>query len=127
MRRRDFIAGAAGAAAWPLAARAQRNEQVRLGELWGGRHDGSLTQTLLVSLRNELTKLGWVEGRDLKVDYRFDENDPRLRAAFAEELVNLQPDAIFAAGGPARLAVKQRTNVIPIVFAGGVKIGALLH
>ena len=119
MRRRTFIAGLGSAVAWPLAARAQRNEQVRLGELWSGRRDGPLTQTLLVSLRNELTKLGWVEGRNLKVDYRFDENDPRLRAAFAEELVNLRPDAIFALGGPARLAVKQRTNVIPIVFAGG--------
>ena len=117
MRRRDFIAGAAGAAAWPLAARAQRNEQVRLGELWDGPR--GLIQPLLVSLRNELTELGWVEGRNLKVDYRFGENDPRLRAAYAEELVNLRPDAILAIGGPALLAVKERTQVIPIVFAGG--------
>jgi putative ABC transport system substrate-binding protein len=78
-----------------------------------------INATLLVSLRNELMKLGWVEGSNLRVDYRVDELDPRLRAAYAEELVNLRPNAIFVFTGPAVLTVKERTQVIPIVFAGG--------
>ena len=92
MKRREFIAGLGSVAAWPLAARAQRSEQVRLGVLWGGHRDSLITQTDVSALGDELSKLGWVEGRNLRVDYRIDENDPRLRAAFAEELVNLRPN-----------------------------------
>jgi putative ABC transport system substrate-binding protein len=119
MRRREFIVGLGSAAAWPVAARAQRTEQVRVGELWGGPRDAPLNRTLFPAFRDELSKLGWVEGRNLRVDYRFTDFDDRLRAAFAEELVNLRPNAIFAQSGPALLAVKQRTQVIPIVFVGG--------
>jgi putative ABC transport system substrate-binding protein len=63
--------------------------------------------------------LGWVEGGNLRMDYRFTGGDPDRIAAYAEELVNLRPDLIFAISGPAAHAVQQRTPVIPIVFIGG--------
>jgi putative tryptophan/tyrosine transport system substrate-binding protein len=74
-------------------------------------------QSNLGALREGLTTFGWVEGRNLRMDYRF--GDPGRLAAYAEELVNLQPDVIFALTGPAARAVQQRTSVIPIVFVGG--------
>src|SRR6516165_2787418 len=63
--------------------------------------------------------LGWVEGGNLRMDYRFGGGDPDRLAAYAEELVNLRPDLIFALSGPAARAVQQRTAAIPIVFVGG--------
>ena len=62
--------------------------------------------------------LGWVEGGNLRMDYRFGGGDPDRLAAYAEELVNLRPDLIFALSGPAARAVQQRTAAIPIVFIG---------
>src|SRR6516165_3599972 len=63
--------------------------------------------------------LGWVEGGNLRMDYRFAAGDPDRLAAYAEELVNLRSDLIFAITGPAARAVQQRTAAIPIVFVGG--------
>jgi putative ABC transport system substrate-binding protein len=63
--------------------------------------------------------LGWVEGGNLRMDYRFAGGDPDRLAAYAEELVNLRPDLILAINGPAARAIQQRTAVIPIVFVGG--------
>jgi putative tryptophan/tyrosine transport system substrate-binding protein len=62
--------------------------------------------------------LGWSEGGNLQMDYRFADNDPSRLAAYAEELVNLKPDVIFAYSGPAARALQRRTSAIPIVFAG---------
>jgi putative ABC transport system substrate-binding protein len=125
MRRRDFIAAigstvAGSAAAWPRAARAQQRERVRrVGLLTIASESDPLMQALVVRFREELAKLGWVEGRNLRIDYRFATSDPGRLAAYAEELVNLRPDVIFALAGPAARAVQQRTRVIPIVFSGG--------
>jgi putative ABC transport system substrate-binding protein len=66
-----------------------------------------------------LATFGWVEGRNLRIDYRLAGDDPSSLAASAEELVNLRPDVIFAYTGPAALAIQQHTQVIPIVFVGG--------
>jgi len=71
------------------------------------------------ALRQELQRLGWVEGRNLHVDYRFAGSDLGRVTAHAAELVNLGPDVIFVVGGPAVQAVQQRTQTIPIVFVGG--------
>jgi putative ABC transport system substrate-binding protein len=68
--------------------------------------------------RERLAMLGWVEGGNLRMDYRFADGDPDRLAAYAEELVNLRPDLIFTFNGPAARAVQQRTAVIPIVFVG---------
>jgi putative tryptophan/tyrosine transport system substrate-binding protein len=117
MKRREFIAGL-GAAAWPLAARAAETQR-RLGALLFGRDDDPVYQSVLGAFREGLATFGWVEGRNLGIDYRFAGGDPSRLAADAEELVNLRPDVIFATGGLAALAVQQRTSVIPIVFVGG--------
>jgi putative ABC transport system substrate-binding protein len=125
MRRREFIArlGAAGAyVAMPRFARAQQDTRVRrLAALFGG--DENRTATNLASLRNELAKLGWVEGRNLRIDLRFSSADRPV--AYAEEMVNLRPDVIFVIAGPMAVAVQQRTSVIPIVFVGGFDAAAL--
>jgi hypothetical protein len=90
MRRRDFIAGLCSAATWPLAAWAQRSEQARLGVLVSGRRDGPLTRTL----RDELARLGWVEGHNLRIDFRSDEGV--LNAASGGVLPNLVAVIIVA-------------------------------
>ena len=112
MRRRDLITLLAGATAWPIAVRAQQNDRVRrVGALFTGAN-----QSDLAAFRERLAMLGWVEGGNLRMDYRFADGDPDRLAAYAEELVNLRPDLIVAVGGPAARAVQQRTSVIPIVF-----------
>jgi putative ABC transport system substrate-binding protein len=115
LARREFIAGLGGAAAlWPLAARAQQGERVRrVGVLFGGAYQN------VAAFRESLAMLGWVEGGNLRMDYRFANGDPDRLAAYAEELVNLRPDLIFAFNGPAARALQQRTAAIPIVFVGG--------
>jgi putative ABC transport system substrate-binding protein len=115
LRRREFIAGLGGAAAaWPTLARAQQGERVRrVGALFGGAYQN------VAAFREPLAMLGWVEGGNLRMDYRFADGDPDRLAAYAEELVNLRPDLIFAFNGPAARAVQQRTATIPIVFVGG--------
>jgi putative tryptophan/tyrosine transport system substrate-binding protein len=116
MRRRDFIAGLGAVVAWPfarpLAAEAQRRVGVLSGTVPG-------YQSILDTFWEGLATFGWVEGRNLRIDYRFSGDDPSRLATYAEELVNLQPDVIFALTGPAARAVQQRTPVIPIVFQGG--------
>jgi putative ABC transport system substrate-binding protein len=120
MRRREFIAGLGSTAAWPLAAWAQQAEPVRrVGALFSTAKDSPRTQSDIAVFRGRLAMLGWVEGSNLRMDYRFTGADPDLLAAYAEELVNLRPDLIWATGGPAARAVQQRTAVIPIVFMGG--------
>jgi putative tryptophan/tyrosine transport system substrate-binding protein len=94
----------------PLAAEAQR----RVGFL-----SFDDNQSYFDAFREGLATFGWVEGHNLRLDYRF-AGDPSGLAADAEELVALRPDVIFALTGPAARAVQHRTSVIPIVFVGGL-------
>ena len=120
MRRREFIAGLGSAVALPLAAQAQQADSVRrVGYLIGGAKESPIAQSNIAAFRERLAMLGWVEGGNLRMDYRFGGGDPDRLAAYAEELVNLRPDLILAIGGPEARAVRQRTAVIPIVFVGG--------
>jgi putative tryptophan/tyrosine transport system substrate-binding protein len=119
MRRREFIAGLGGAVTWPFARPLTAEAQRRVGALGFGRDDGPVFQSILAAFREGLATFGWVEDRNLRIDYR-SFGDPSRLAAYAEELVNLRPDVIFALTGPAALAVQQRTSVIPIVFVGGL-------
>jgi putative ABC transport system substrate-binding protein len=118
--RRDFITLLGGAAAaWPLAAHAQKAEPVRrVGALFTVAKDSPRAQSVIAAFRERLAMLGWIEGGNLRMDYRFADGDPDHFAAYAEELVNLRPDVIFVFNGPAARAVQQRTAVIPIVFVG---------
>jgi putative ABC transport system substrate-binding protein len=119
LARREFIAGLRGAAAWPLAARAQQADPVRrVGALLVGPKDSPRSQAIIAAFRERLAMLGWVEGGNLLMDYRFIMGDPGRAAAYAKELVGVRPDVIFAITGLAARAVEQRTAVIPIVFVG---------
>jgi putative ABC transport system substrate-binding protein len=116
MKRRDVITLAAGAATWPFARPLAAEAQRRVGALLISPGNN---QSELNAFREGLATFGWVEGRNLRIDYRLAGDPSRLAAdADAEELVNLRPEVIFALSGPAALAVQQRTSIIPIVFAG---------
>jgi putative ABC transport system substrate-binding protein len=120
IKRREFLSLLGGAVAWPLAARAQQAEPVRrVGALLLSAKDSPLTQSAIAAFRERLAMLGWVEGGNLRMDYRFFSGDPDRRVAYAEELVNLRPDLILAVTRPAALTVQQRAPGIPIVFVGG--------
>ena len=97
MRRREFIVGLGGAGAWPLAARAQQAQRMRrVGVLTFGFETGP-GGTLIRLLRGALEQLGWREGRNLQLDFRFGDGDASKTSAFAADLVQLVPDVIEAA------------------------------
>ena len=107
MRRREFIAGLAGAAAWPMAARAQQGGQVRrLGVLMASSESDPMGQARIAALRQALAGLGWSEGGNLKIDWRWTGGDIDRVRDYAAELVRLAPDVIIANGTPcsARIA-----------------------
>jgi putative tryptophan/tyrosine transport system substrate-binding protein len=121
IRRRDFITLLGGAvAAWPLAARAQQAERVRrVGVLVGGAENDPGSFAQMAALREGLAKLGWIEGRNLRIDIRFGANDPDRVRAQAAELVSLPTDVIVTTAAVATRAVQQQTQTIPIVFTAG--------
>ena len=115
MRRRDFIAALGGAAAMPLTARAQ--ERVRfLGLLLGFREDDPDGRTRLAAFEQELKRLGWTSGGNLRTEYRFTA-DPQQRRRNAAELVALSPDIILAAPTTMAAEVQRQTRSVPVVFA----------
>src|SRR6266496_3861732 len=118
MKRRNLILGLGGAAmAWPLAGHAQQPERVRhVGVLIGFSQNDSFAQRLVAAFAEELGRLGWVEGRNIRIDYRFAAGNPTLVATYAAELVALAPDAIFTSPGLAVAPLRERTRTIPIVF-----------
>jgi putative ABC transport system substrate-binding protein len=120
MKRRQFITLLGGAAAaWPLAARAQQPGIRRIAALIGGGPESDpVPQSYAAAFRNGLMKLGWVEGRNLRIDLRFADSDLARIHAAAVELVRLSPEVIFASTGGATREVQQQTQTIPIVFAG---------
>src|SRR5262249_61714413 len=110
MRRREFIT-LLGGAALPVAARGQQGERIRrIGALIGFAETDSYGQASANAFRQGLEQLGWVEGRNILVDYRFAAGDPILYKTYAAELVSLRPDAILAAAAPpvarARLSTR---------------------
>jgi putative ABC transport system substrate-binding protein len=118
MRRRDFLAVLGGAAvARPLAARAQDRVR-RIGVLMGFPESDSQAQAYIAAFREGLQKLGWTEGRNIRIDTRWPiPGDAGSIQRFAGELVALQPDVILSNTTPATAALLQRTRTIPIVFA----------
>ena len=112
MRRREFITLLGGAAAvWPLAAQAQQPERMRrIGALIGFAETDSYGQASANAFRQGLEQLGWVEGRNIRVDYRFAAGNPTLYKTYADELVGLRPDAILAGGTPAVAVLQPMTR-----------------
>lgn len=117
MRRRDFITLSGGAAAWPLAASAQRGERVRrVGVLIQFAEGDAGGQARLTAFHEGLQKLGWKIGDNLAIDHRWAiASEERARSATAE-LLELAPDVLFAAGSLALRAAQQATRTVPIVF-----------
>jgi putative tryptophan/tyrosine transport system substrate-binding protein len=117
-KRREFITLLGGAAAWPLAARAQQQERMRrIGVLMGYAESGSSGQALIAALRDGLQKLGWTEGRNTRIDIRWaTPSDTESIQQFAKELVALQPDLIISSTTPITAALLQQTRTIPIIF-----------
>jgi putative ABC transport system substrate-binding protein len=114
MQRRDFITLLGGAAAWPIAARAQQSAIRRIGVLMGFAESDHGAQSGLAGFREELRKLGWMEGRNIEIDTRW--ATAESMESFAKELVALQPDFILTSSTPATAAVLQQTHIIPIIF-----------
>src|SRR6516164_9111624 len=101
MERREFITLIGGAAAWPLAARAQQPDRIRLiGVLMGYTESDRAAQSWLAAFRGGLTKLGWTEGSNLRIELRWSANDPDRMRTLAKELVDLRPNALLGATTP---------------------------
>jgi putative ABC transport system substrate-binding protein len=116
MRRRDFISLLGGATAWPLAARAQQPERIRLiGVLVATAADDPEGQARITAFRQGLRELGWTEGRDVRIDTRTAADADQFRT-HAAELVALAPDVILAATTPGVTAVQHATRTVPVVF-----------
>jgi putative ABC transport system substrate-binding protein len=120
MRRREFITLLGGSiVAWPLTARAQQSERVRrLGVMVSGPTEADAEgQARVAALKLGLLERGWIEGRNLKIDYRWPGADATRMRVYAAELVSLNPDVIFAAPSGALAEVQRATRTIPVVFA----------
>jgi putative tryptophan/tyrosine transport system substrate-binding protein len=115
MKRREFILALGGAAAWPLVASAQQADAIVVGLLHGGSPADQVS--LVNATRNGLKEAGYIEGQNLKIEYRWAEGRYDRLPGLAAELVNLHVALIIAAGGsdPAR-AARDATSAIPIVF-----------
>jgi putative tryptophan/tyrosine transport system substrate-binding protein len=117
MRRREFIAGSAGSAVWARVAWGQQPDRIRrIGVLLGLAEDDPQTKEALAAFQRELQRLGWVEGRNVRFDYRFTGADYDLLRKYAAELVGLGPDVILAHGSTTVASLQQTTRTVPIVF-----------
>jgi len=117
MKRREFMAALGGAAAWPLAARAQQGDRLRrIGVLMGGDENDPVMKTRLSAFTQALAGLGWTNGRNVQIDLRWAAVDINRMRALAQELVRAQPDIILTNGTSAVVAVQRETRTIPIVF-----------
>jgi putative ABC transport system substrate-binding protein len=118
IRRREFIAGLGGAAAWPVLASAQQGNRLRrIGVLMWGDENDPVAKTFVSAFTRALAGLGWTVGRNVRMELWWYGDDSNRIGAFAQELVGLQPDIILANTTPATVAVQRETRTIPIVFA----------
>jgi putative tryptophan/tyrosine transport system substrate-binding protein len=118
MRRRDFLGIVGGAAASvPLAARAQQPERERrIGVLQGGTADDPNLQAAFAAFVRELQQLGWIDGRNVRIDHRHGAGDVDIMRKHTAELVAFAPDVIVTAGSVALVQLLQATHTVPIVF-----------
>jgi putative ABC transport system substrate-binding protein len=119
MKRREFITLLGGAAAaWPLAAHAQQPDGVRrIGVLMAYSESDREGQANVAAFRQGLQKLGWTDGRNLRIDTRWAALDAELMQRYAKELIALQPDLILSSSTPTTATLLHQTRTIPIIFA----------
>jgi len=117
MKRREFITLLGGAAAWPLAARAQQRERMRrIGVLLPGAADDPVFQARLAAFHQALALLGWTIDRNIRIDTRWTKGEASDARKYVAELVALAPDAILAPGTSTLEPLLQMTRTVPIVF-----------
>ncbi len=120
MRRREFITLlSSAAAAWPFAARAQQSDRTRrIGVLMNRPADNPEGQARLAAFQHALQQLGWSDGRNVRIDTRWGEDDIDLERKYAAELIALTPDVILASGTLSVAALRRITRALPIIFVG---------
>jgi ABC-type uncharacterized transport system substrate-binding protein len=118
VKRREFITALGGAAAWPLAAQAQQQSQRirRVGVLMAVAESDADVRAGVAMFQQSLQELGWSDGRNIRIDYRWGDADVDRIQALAKELVGLQPDVLVAHSTPSAKGLLQATRSIPIVF-----------
>jgi len=117
VRRRDLIVALGGAAAWPLVGQAQQPERIRrVGVLLLWRENDPMARASVTAFAQAIGRFGWIEGKNVRIDYRFAAGDPTLFKTYAAELVGLSPDVLLAGASPAVVLLRQQTRTIPIVF-----------
>jgi putative tryptophan/tyrosine transport system substrate-binding protein len=116
--RRELITLLGGAAAaWPLAARAQQAGKVaRIGVLMGIAESDPEARPRAMAFQQGLQELGWTDGRNVRIEYRWAADDPERIRTYAAELVSLAPDVLLATTTPVMMALQPATRTIPIVF-----------
>jgi len=120
IRRREFITLLGGAAAWPLAARAQQGNRIqRIGVLLANDENDPEGKRRYSAFTQALAGLGWADGRNVRMDLRWGSGDINRIRALARQLVGLQPDIILTSATPTTIALQQETRTIPIVFVNG--------
>jgi putative tryptophan/tyrosine transport system substrate-binding protein len=118
MRRREFISLLGGAAvAWPLVARAQQPDRMRHIGVLSGLADDPEGQARVAAFRQELQRLGWTDGRNMRLDIRWGGGDAEFLRKHAAELVARAPDVLFSTGTASTGPLLQATRAVPIVFA----------
>jgi putative ABC transport system substrate-binding protein len=114
LRRREFIGALGGAAAWPLAARAQQGDRVRrIGVLVGFDEHDPVAKTIVSAFTQALAGFGWTDGRNVRMDLRWAGPDINRMRALARELVGLQPDIIVTSPAAPTVALQRATRTIP--------------
>jgi putative tryptophan/tyrosine transport system substrate-binding protein len=117
VKRRRFMAVLGGATAWPLVGHAQQPERVRrVGVVLLWSENDPLARASVTTFAQALVGFGWVEGKNIRIDYRFAAGDPTRFKTYAAELVGLSPDVLLAGASPAVVLLRQQTRTIPIVF-----------
>jgi putative tryptophan/tyrosine transport system substrate-binding protein len=116
MRRRDVLTVLGGAAAWSFVAPAHGDPIRRLGVLMGTEENDRDAQVRLAAFREALRELGWADGRNLRIDYRWAATDPDRMSAYAAELVGMAPDVILGHSPPVIMALQRESRTVPIVF-----------
>jgi putative ABC transport system substrate-binding protein len=115
--RRGFITVLAGAATRPFAEHAQQPERIRrVGVLLLWPENDFMARASVTAFEQALGRFGWIEGKNIRIDYRFAAGDPNLFKTYAAELVDLMPDVLLAGASLAIAALRERTRSIPIVF-----------